>query len=102
MKWENYFKTPKGFNMWPADLKSIELRGGMNFTELWMVKERFDAGHLKMLKKPEPVWDSTGRYYTVYGDEAGAYTFCTHGAPGTVNMINKLTLKSASWILTPI
>ena len=88
--------------MWPENLKSIELRGGMNFTELWMVKERFDAGHLKMLQTPEAVWDSTGRFYTLYGDEAGTYNFCTWGKPdnSTVTMINKLTPEHASHILS--
>jgi len=91
--------------MWPRDLKSIELSAGMNFTELWMVKERFDAGHLKMLQEPERVWNGPGRYYTLYGDEAGTYCFCTDGiqcgAPYCViTRINKLTKEHASHILS--
>lgn len=106
MKWENYFKTPKKFSMWPADLKSIELRGGINFTELWMIKERFDAGHLKMLQEPEAAWNEAGRYYTMYGDEAGTYYFCTSGSGSPlyeyvqVTMINKLTPEHASKLLS--
>lgn len=106
MKWENYFKIPKKFNMWPADLKSIELRGGINFTELWMIKERFDAGHLKSLAPPEAVWQHNGRYNALYGDEAGTYCFCTEGSGSPLHeyvkviRINKLTPEHASKLLS--
>ena len=96
--------------MWPSNLKNIELCGGMNFTELWMLKERMDAGHVKMLLPPEKTWKDDGRYNTLYGDESGTYCICTcglhGGAPGgndewcSITRINKLTESHASALVS--
>lgn len=97
--------------MWPGNLKSIELCGGMNFTELWMLKERMVAGHIKMLQQPEKAWpERNGRWNTLYGDESGTWCICTEGIHGVgphqntdycnITRINKLTTEHASKLLS--
>jgi len=93
-------------------MTSIKLVGGINSTELWMIKERFEAGHLKMLQEPEKAWpENSGRYNTLFGDETGVYCFSTNGLysamPGSHNSdwcsiirINKLTSEHASQLLS--
>ena len=68
--------------MWPPDLKSVELVGGMNLTELWMLKERIDAGHAAVIDGPEPVFGKTGKYYTIFATGDQAYTVLTNGLFG--------------------
>lgn len=94
-------------DVWPGNLKSIELRGGMTSIEMWILKERMDAGLAKPLHSPEKLFGSSNKYYTIYGDNAsGVYTVCTIGNPvGWVDAcwitaINKLTIDQASRLLS--
>ena len=96
--------------MWPGNLKSITLRGGMNSTELWMLKERMDAGNVKMLQAPEQAWNA-GAWHTLYGDGDVTYCICTAGqrpkknpepndnALRIVTRVNKLTKEHADNLL---
>lgn len=94
------------FDIWPGRLDSIVLRGGMNETELWMLKERMDAGAIKMLKGPEQAFGGGGVYHSIMGDEGGTYVIQTQGNPvGNdtidsawcyISLVNKLTPEQAS------
>jgi hypothetical protein len=96
--------------MWPSNLNDIKRCGGMSSTELWMVKEQYDAGIIKIIKEPERVVGKSGRYYAIVGSEAGIYAICTNGLFGgsmldnpdwcTVTRINRLTEKQASRLLS--
>ena len=96
--------------MWPENLKSIELVGDMNFTELWMLKERIDCGNAEMIGRPEKVFGREGRYYTIYASGEQAYTVLTHGAIGAhpgddsgwccVTRVNKISTARAQEILS--
>jgi hypothetical protein len=68
--------------MWPGNLKSIELVGDMNFTELWMLKERIDCGNAVIIDGPEKVFGKNGKYYTIYATGDQAYTVLTDGIHG--------------------
>lgn len=97
------------FDIWPGNLKSIELRGGMNETEMWMLKERMDAGGVKLLQGPDAAFGRAGQYHSLFGDEGGTYMIATHGNPVKndafygwcfISLINKLDPATASKFLS--
>ena len=103
MTWRSF--TVERFDMWPKDLNKVWRLGGITVTELWMLKQAWDAGHFQYVS--QRAFSRYNRYETMYHYAGQTYLFLTEGDPLTEGKvwlrlieITKVTPENASVVLS--